>query len=81
MTISTKCIIQLKSVNQLYEILDYLKERNILRERDFYFEYVPNTEFYELTNNKHSIVNTTNKHVVFHFVDGKHATYLQLLYG
>ncbi len=77
----TECIIELKSVNQLYEILDYLKERNILRERDFNFKYQPNSEFYELDFDKKSIVNSTNKRVIFYFKDGKHATYLKLLYG
>jgi len=61
-------------------MLEYLEERNILRDRDFDFKYQPNTEFYEL-NNSNRIVTSSPKRVAFYFKDGKHATYLKLLYG
>jgi hypothetical protein len=73
-----ECVIELKSTNQLWEILSDLKKLNVLRSQDFEFAYVPPVVGYELDNGQ--ITNIKSKRVIFYFKDEKYATYLKLLY-
>lgn len=72
-----ECVIELKSTNQLWDIIRDLKKQNVVSSEDFYFIYEPPIMTYDDDLN---INYMRNKRVKFYFKDEKYATYLRLLY-
>lgn len=67
-----KITVHIDSANEIYPILDKLKERGLVNTVDFTFAYVP-PEYDDAWEIKHL------KCVVFDFVEEKNATWFSLL--